>query len=92
MLLEVNCETDFVARSDQFKALVHDIAMQIAASKPQFVSREEVPADIVESERKILMAEAKNEPKPKPEAILNKIIDGKINKFYKDICLLEQPL
>lgn len=91
VLVEVNCETDFVAMSDKFKELVHDIAMQIAAAKPQYVCREEVPADVVEKERAIMLAEMKNEPNPKPEAILNKIIDGKIAKFYKDVCLIEQP-
>jgi len=90
VLVEVNCETDFVARSDVFKALVHDISMQIAAAKPQYVRKEEVPADVIESERKIMLAEMKNEPNPKPEAILNKIIDGKISKFYKEICLMDQ--
>lgn len=90
VLVEVNCESDFVGRSEQFKALVHDIAMQIAAAKPLYVSKDEVPADVVESERKILIAEAMNEPKPKPEAIMNKIIDGKIRKYFEEICLLDQ--
>lgn len=91
VIVEVNCETDFVARSDQFKGLVHDIAMQIAAAKPLFVSKSEVPSDAVEAERKILLAEAKNEPNPKPEAILIKIVEGKINKYYKEVCLMDQP-
>lgn len=90
VLLEVNCETDFVARGDQFKQLCHDIAMHIAAANPQYVSKEEVPTAEVEKERKILLAELENEGKKKPENIMNKIIDGRINKFYKDICLLEQ--
>ena len=90
VLVEVNCETDFVGRSDSFKALVHDVAMQIAASKPLYVRREDVPAEEVEAERKIMVAEAQNEPNPKPAAIMNKIIEGKINKFYKEICLMEQ--
>lgn len=90
VLVEVNCETDFVARSDHFKDLVHDISMQIAAAKPLYVRKEEVPSELIESEKKILLAEAKNEPKPKPEAILNKIVDGKIKKYYKDVCLMEQ--
>ncbi len=90
VLVEVNCETDFVAKSEQFTNFVHDISMQIAAAKPEYVSKEEVPAEQIENERKILLAEAKNDPKPKPDNIILKIIDGKINKFFKDVCLLEQ--
>lgn len=90
VLVEVNCETDFVARSEGFKDLVHDISMHIAAAKPQYIRRDEVPVDIVEAEKKILLSEAKNEPKPKPAHIIEKIIEGRINKFYQEICLEEQ--
>jgi elongation factor Ts len=90
VLLEVNCETDFVARSDAFKELVHNIAMQIAAAKPEFVSKEDVDNSKIENERKILTLQAKNEPKPKPDNVIEKMVEGRISKFYKDICLLEQ--
>ncbi|NLK18110.1 MAG: translation elongation factor Ts [Clostridiales bacterium] len=90
VLVEVNCETDFVARSDKFKEFVHDIALQIAAAKPEYVSIEDVPADVLEKERKILREQALNEPKPKPEAVIEKMIDGKIKKFYEENVLLEQ--
>ncbi|MDK2984932.1 MAG: elongation factor Ts [Clostridia bacterium] len=89
VLVEVNCETDFVAKTDEFKELCHDIAMQIAASQPQYVSREEVPEDVLEKERKILRAQALNEGKP--ENIVEKMVEGRLNKYYKEICLLEQP-
>ncbi|HHT26819.1 MAG TPA: translation elongation factor Ts [Firmicutes bacterium] len=89
VLIEVNCETDFVAKTDAFRALVKDLAMQIAASKPQYVSREEVPAKVVEEERSIYAAAARNEGKP--EQVIDKIVDGRMEKFYKDVCLMEQP-
>ncbi|TYO97906.1 translation elongation factor Ts [Desulfallas thermosapovorans] len=89
VLLEVNCETDFVAKTDEFKALVRDIAMQVAAARPQYVAREEVPADIVAKEKAILAAQAANEGKP--EKIIQKMVEGRIEKFYKEVCLLEQP-
>jgi len=89
VLVEVNCETDFVAKSDAFKELVKDIAMQIAAQKPEFVSQADVPADRVEKEKEILTAQAKNEGKP--DAVAAKIVEGRIKKFYKEICLLDQP-
>ena len=88
VLIEVNCETDFVARSDAFVGLVKDLAMQVAASAPEYVSREEVPASRVEKEREILKNEALNEGKP--EKIIDGIVDGGINKLYSEICLLEQ--
>lgn len=88
VLVEVNCETDFVARTDEFRSFVHDVAMQIAAANPQYLSREEVPQDVIEKEREILKAQALNEGKP--EKVVEKIIDGRIEKFYKDNCLLEQ--
>lgn len=89
VLVEVNCETDFVAKTEEFKALVRDIAMQIAAAKPEFVRREEVAADLVEKERAILRAQARNEGKP--EKIVEKMVEGRIEKYYKEVCLLEQP-
>ncbi|KJR97656.1 MAG: elongation factor Ts [Peptococcaceae bacterium BRH_c4a] len=89
VLVEVNCETDFVAKTDQFKALVRDIAMQIAASKPEYIRREEVPADIIAREKDVLAAQAANEGKP--EKIIRKMVEGRIEKYYKEVCLLEQP-
>ena len=89
VLVEVNCETDFVARGDQFKALVHDIALQIAASKPLYVTKEEVPQDVLDKEKEILKIQAMNEGKP--EAIAEKMVMGRIKKYYEDFCLLEQP-
>ena len=89
VLVEVNCETDFVARNENFQAFVKDIAMHIAAAAPQFVRREEVPADVVEREKDIYRAKARETGKP--ENIIEKIIEGQVNKFYADICLLEQP-
>ncbi len=89
VLVEVNCETDFVAKTDEFKELVRDIAMQIAAARPQYVDREEVPESMVAKEKEILSAQAANEGKP--EKIIEKMVEGRIEKFYKEICLLEQP-
>ena len=88
VLVEVNCETDFVARNDAFKQMVKDIAMQIAAARPLYVSREEVPQSVIEAEKAIYMAQAANEGKP--QQIADKIADGRIEKFYKEICLLDQ--
>ncbi len=89
VLVEVNCETDFVARSDAFKALVKDIAMQIAAQNPKCVRREEADMRDVEKEREIMRAEVLNEGKP--AAVVDRIVEGKINKYYSEICLMEQP-
>lgn len=89
VLVEVNCETDFVAKTEEYKELAKDIAMQIAASKPEYVSRDEVPQEIIEKERNILRAQALNEGKP--ANIVDKMVDGRIEKFYKEVCLLEQP-
>jgi elongation factor Ts len=89
VLVEVNCETDFVARTDGFQGLVKDIAMQIAAAAPQYVRREEVPAEVVAKELEIAKAQMRDQKKP--EAILEKIAQGKLEKFYSEICLLEQP-
>ena len=91
VLVEVNCETDFVAKTDDFKQLVHDIAMHIAASNPTYVTKEEVDQAEIEHEKKILREQAMNEPKPKPAAIIEKMVEGRIEKYYKEVCLLEQP-
>ncbi|MEW5762679.1 MAG: translation elongation factor Ts [Bacillota bacterium] len=89
VLVEVNCETDFVAKTPEFRAFVRDIAMQIAAARPEWVRREDVPAAKVAQEREILRSQALNEGKP--EKILDKIVEGRLEKFYKETCLLEQP-
>ncbi len=88
VLVEINCETDFVARTDQYKSLVKEIGMQIAASSPLFVSREEVPAQDIEKEQEIRTAQLKESGKP--DKIIPKILEGQINKWYSEICLLEQ--
>ncbi|HAG11721.1 MAG TPA: elongation factor Ts [Desulfotomaculum sp.] len=88
VLIEVNCETDFVAKTDDFRSLVHELSMQIAAAKPEFVRREDVPEEKVQKERDILAAQVKDEGKP--EKIIQKIVDGRIEKFFKENCLLEQ--
>jgi len=88
VLVEVNCETDFVARNDNFQAFVKDIAMHIAAASPQYVRREEVPAELLEREKEIYRAKARETGKP--ENIIEKIIEGQVNKFYAEICLMEQ--
>ncbi|MEW6065278.1 elongation factor Ts [Desulforamulus profundi] len=89
VLVEINCETDFVAKNEDFRALARDIAMQIAAAKPEYVRREEVPAEAIEKEREILRAQALNEGKP--EKIVDKMVEGRIEKYFKEVCLLEQP-
>jgi elongation factor Ts len=89
VLIEVNCETDFVARTDDFQALAKDVAMQIAAASPRFVRREDVPAAVIESERSIYREQALTGGKP--AAVVEKIVDGKMEKFFADTCLLEQP-
>ena len=89
VLVEVNCETDFVAKTDTFKSLVHDVALQIAAANPLFVSKEEVPQENLNKEREILRAQALNEGKP--EKIVERMVEGRIEKYYKEVCLLEQP-
>jgi len=94
-MLEVNCETDFVARTEQFKALVHDISLHIAAANPMFVKAEDVDPEVVAKERAIQTAAAleenKNSAKPKPEAIVEKMVEGRMSKFLKEICLMDQP-
>ncbi len=89
VLIEVNCETDFVAKTDTFKNLCHDLALQIAASNPLFVSKEDVPQENLDKEREILRAQALNEGKP--EKIVERMVEGRIEKYYKEVCLLEQP-
>jgi elongation factor Ts len=93
VLVEVNCETDFVARTDEFQALVKDIAMHVAASEPRYVTREEVPGDALDKEREIARAQALNDPKNanKPEQVIDKIVEGRLNKFYEEAVLLDQP-
>jgi len=88
VLLEINCETDFVARTDEFKGMVNDVAMQIAAMSPQYVKREDIPASVIEHEKQLYRTQALEEGKP--EAIVERIVDGRMEKFYKDVCLLEQ--
>ncbi|KAA9006422.1 translation elongation factor Ts [Paenibacillus spiritus] len=88
VLVEINCETDFVGKTDQFKEFARDIAMQIAAASPRYVRREEVPAEEVEKEKEILKAQALNEGKP--EKIVEKMVEGRISKFYEEHCLMEQ--
>ncbi len=88
VLVEINCETDFVARSEQFLTLLKDIAMQIAAANPKYVRIEDVPADEVDKEKEILTQQSLNEGKP--ANVVEKMVEGRIHKFYKEICLLEQ--
>lgn len=88
VLVEVNCETDFVAKSEAFQLLCKDIAMQIAAAKPEFVRKEDVPAENLEKEKEILRVQAINEGKP--AAIVEKMVEGRVKKYYQDVCLMEQ--
>ena len=89
VLVEVNCETDFVARTDDFQQLVKDIAMQVAAANPSYVSREDVPGAVVEKEREIYRTQMADQKKP--AQVIDKIIEGKLDKFYAESCLMEQP-
>lgn len=89
VLVEVNCETDFVAKTEAFQELVRDIAMHIAAMRPEYVRREDVPADVIEREKRILTSSALEEGKP--EHIVEKIVTGRLEKYYSEVCLLEQP-
>ena len=93
VLLEVNCETDFVSRNEDFQSFTREVAMQIAAMNPQFVRKEEMGEDVIAKEREVLVAKAKEDPKNagKPEQVLQKIIEGQLNKWSKEICLLDQP-
>lgn len=90
VLIEVNCESDFVARNEDFTRLVKDLAMHIAASKPEYVSREEVDQAKLKQEADIIRAQAMNDPKPKPAAVIEKMVEGRVNKYLEEICLLEQ--
>ena len=89
VLVEINCETDFVAKTDAFKELVKDIAMHIAATNPSYLKREEVPTAELEHEQAVLAEQARNEGKP--EKIIEKMVAGRIEKYYKEVCLMEQP-
>ncbi|HEX3203295.1 MAG TPA: translation elongation factor Ts [Nitrospiraceae bacterium] len=88
VLVEVNCETDFVARNEEFQAFVKDLALQIAASNPSYVKRDDIPAAVIEKEKQIYQAQAKE--MGKPEAAWPKIVEGKLEKFYQEACLMEQ--
>lgn len=87
VLLEVNCETDFVARNGEFKKICRELAMQIAAANPLYVTRDEVPEESIEKEREIF----KSQMKDKPDNVVDKIVDGKLEKYFSEVCLLEQP-
>ena len=89
VLVELNCESDFVARTDDFQNLLRELSLQIAAANPQYVSRDQVPADIIERERGVYRAQMENSGKP-PQ-VIEKIIDGKLGSFYEQVCLVDQP-
>ena len=89
VLVEVNCETDFVAKTDDFKNLVNEIAMQIAASNPLYVKREDIPEEVLNKEKEVYRAQALESGKP--EKIVDRIVEGKMEKYFKEVCLLEQP-
>lgn len=89
VLLEINCETDFVARTEKFQDFAHNVALQIANLAPQYVRREDVPESVINAEREMQLRRTMEEGKP--EAVAQKIVDGRMNKFYEEICLLEQP-
>jgi elongation factor Ts len=89
VLVEINCESDFVARTEDFQSMAREIAMHIAAAAPQYVRREEVPADVLERERAIYRAQM--EGQNKPAQVIEKIVEGKLNSFYEQVCLLDQP-
>lgn len=93
VLVEINCESDFVSRGEEFQQLVKDVAMHIAATDPRYTNREEVPAADLDKEREILLEQLKNDPKNanKPDDVLGKIIEGRLNKFYEDNVLIDQP-
>lgn len=86
VLIEVNCETDFVAKTPEFQALVKELAMQVAAANPRCVSREQLPSEVIAQEREIYAAQSAD----KPQAVISKIVEGKLEKFYRDVCLMEQ--
>ena len=89
VLVEVNCESDFVARTDEFRQLVHNLAMQVAAADPRFIRREDVTAELLEKEREIQRARALAEGKP--EKVVDKMVEGRLSKFYEEVCLYDQP-
>ncbi|OGO68644.1 MAG: translation elongation factor Ts [Chloroflexi bacterium RBG_19FT_COMBO_56_12] len=89
VMVEVNCETDFVGRSESFRKFAHEVALQVAAAAPRYIKAEDVPADVLEHEREIARARARDEGKP--ESIIERIVDGRIEKFYDEVCLLRQP-
>lgn len=89
VIVEVNCETDFVARTDDFKTLAKELALHIAASNPLYVSQEDIPAEVIEKEREIYKEQAASSGKP--DDVVEKMIDGKLAKFYEEVCLLDQP-
>jgi len=89
VLVEINCETDFVAKNEKFKNFVKEIAMQIAAQSPLYVSREDIPESVIEKEKSILKAQAENEGKP--QNVVDKIVEGRLEKYFQEVCLLEQP-
>ena len=89
VLLELNCETDFVARTDDFKTLAHDLALHIAFAAPRYITREDVPGELIERERAIYRAQALEERKP--ENVIDRIVEGRLEKFYQQACLMEQP-
>jgi elongation factor Ts len=93
VLVEINCETDFVARTEAFQQLVKDIAMHVAAAEPRFVTRDEVQPDVLDKEREIARAQARNDPKnaSKPDQVIDKIVEGRLNKFYEEAVLVDQP-
>ena len=89
VLLEINCETDFVAKNEDFQRLARDVCLQIAASRPSYMRKEEVPSEVLENEKELIKKQALNEGKP--EKVVDKIVEGKLEKFYQEHCLLEQP-
>ncbi|HHW08851.1 MAG TPA: translation elongation factor Ts [Firmicutes bacterium] len=89
VLIELNCETDFVAKTDEFKSLARDLAMQVTAARPLYISREDVPEEVINREKTVFEAQAKNEGKP--AQVVEKIVAGRLEKYFKEICLLEQP-
>jgi len=93
VLVEVNCETDFVARGEEFRSFVHDLAMHVAAAEPRFLNKEEVSQDVLDKEREIALEQARTDPKNanKPQQVLDKIVEGRLSKFYQEVCLMEQP-
>jgi elongation factor Ts len=92
VLLEVNCQTDFVARTEEFRAFVHDLAMHITAAEPRFTNKDDVPPEVLDKEREIALEQARLDPKnsEKPQQVLDKIVEGRISKFYQETCLMEQ--